>query len=55
MKEVWVVINGKSRDLLGVYSNRDKAIEASSRFMDSNKVLMTEMKAMILDKDVSHV
>jgi len=50
-KEVWVVINETSNQLVGVFTTRDLAIEASSHVMAATKdECMVDMRVIELNK-----
>ena len=50
-KEVWVVINETSNQLVGIFTTRDLAIEASSHVITAtNDECMVDIRVMELNK-----
>ena len=53
MSEVWLVQDQDSMQVVGIYSTRDKAIEASSKYIASFKdedSVKVNMKVIAMDK-----
>lgn len=53
MSEVWIVQDQNSMQVVGVYSSRDKAIEASSKYIASFEAedsVKVDMKVITLDE-----
>jgi len=54
--EVWLLQDASSLEVLGVYSSRDKAIEASSRYVEIKSIetgacdIKVHMKALFIDE-----
>jgi len=53
MSEVWLVQDQESMQVVGIYSTRDKAIEASSKYIASFEAedsVKVNMKVIVMDK-----
>jgi hypothetical protein len=54
--EVWLLQDASSLEVLGVYSSRDKAIEASSRYVEIKSLeteasdIKVQMKVLLIDQ-----
>ena len=52
--DIWILINTQNKDILGVYSSRDKAIEAGSQWITSSGTNQTfEISAFYLDSSIN--
>jgi len=54
--EVWLVHDSSMNNIIGIYSSRDKAIEASSRYVEyhsstgDQSAVNVEMKVFVIDQ-----